>query len=295
METDTNSKHYRVPNEAQKEAWAKEQVILKQNLILRDEHSSWSLTLKPDETHHLESVQGLQYIGGVDLSFIVGNDEDAIASLVVLSYPKLKVVYERHAKVKLTLPYIAGYLAFREVQPLVELIEQLRRECPEFEPQVIMVDGCGILHPRGFGLASHLGVLSNIPTIGCSKNYLVIDGDGTLVGSSPQELKVTFKEYLATHPTAQGFMPLKGDITGRVYGAALAAATTKSVEGAQNPIFVSVGHRISLETAVALVRACSLYRVPEPIRQADMKSRTEIRNWVSERQRAETKDSGSRQ
>ncbi|KAG9323340.1 hypothetical protein KVV02_004548 [Mortierella alpina] len=267
----------------------REQVILKKNLVLQDEHASWSLTLRPDDSHQLQHVEGLKYIGGVDLSFIVGNNEDAIATLVILSYPDFKVVYEDHAKVKLTLPYIAGYLAFREVQPLLDLINTMRRERIDVEPQVIMVDGCGVLHPRGFGLASHLGVLSNIPTIGCSKNYLVIDGEGALLGSSPPVLKAAFKEYVASHPEAQGFMPLQGDVTGRVYGGALAASTTRSAEGTQNPIFVSIGHRISLETAVALVRACSLYRVPEPIRQADLKSRTEIRKWVAEQTRSMSK------
>lgn len=72
----------------------REQVILKQNLILQDEHPSWSVTLKPDDAHHLQHVEGLKYIGGVDLSFIVGNNEDAIATLVILSYPDFKVGYE---------------------------------------------------------------------------------------------------------------------------------------------------------------------------------------------------------
>jgi deoxyinosine 3'endonuclease (endonuclease V) len=190
-------------------------------------------------------------------------------------------VYENHAKVKLTLPYIAGYLAFREVEPLMGLITTLRANRPELEPQVILVDGCGILHPRGFGLASHLGLLSNIPTVGCSKNYLVIDGDGPILGAQPTELKYIFKDHVAEHPEAHGLMELKGTVTGKVYGAALSAATSKSGDGAQNPIFVSIGHRVSLETAVALVRSCSRYRIPEPIRQADLKSRTEIKKWCN--------------
>ncbi|KAI7828777.1 endonuclease V-domain-containing protein [Gamsiella multidivaricata] len=261
----------------------RQQSILKNNLILQDDHPDWSITFKPgDDTYHLEGVQGLRYIGGVDLSFIIENNEDAIASLIVLSYPELKVVYEDHAKVKLTLPYIAGYLAFREVEPLLGLIESLRTNRPELMPQVIMVDGCGALHPRGFGLASHLGLVSNIPTIGCSKNYLVIHGDGPLLGAQPTELKYIFRNFVADNKDAHGLMPLKGEVSGKVYGAALSAATTKSADGAQNPIFVSIGHRVSLETAVALVRACSLYRIPEPIRQADLKSRTQIKKWCLE-------------
>ncbi|KAG0237593.1 endonuclease V-domain-containing protein [Mortierella sp. GBAus27b] len=275
----TTDETFSIPTELQKQEWAKQQSILKTNLVLQDDHPDWSLQLKADNTCRLEAASGLKHIGGVDLSFIIGNNEDAIASLIVLSYPSLKVVYENHAKVKLTLPYIAGYLAFREVEPLMGLITTLRDNRPELEPQVILVDGCGILHPRGFGLASHLGRLSNIPTVGCSKNYLVIDGDGPILGAQPTELKYIFKDHVAEHPEAHGLMELKGTVTGKVYGAALSAATSKSGDGAQNPIFVSIGHRVSLETAVALVRSCSRYRIPEPIRQADLKSRTEIKKW----------------
>ncbi|KAF8945804.1 hypothetical protein BGZ47_001941 [Haplosporangium gracile] len=283
--TSTSSIAYSVPSKDQKQEWAKQQSILKSNLIVVDDHPDWSLALKDDNTHRLESVEGLRYIGGVDLSFIVGNNEDAIASLIVLSYPNFKVVYENHAKVKLTLPYIAGYLAFREVEPLLDLISTLRSARPELEPQVILVDGCGILHPRGFGLASHLGLLSNIPTVGCSKNYLVIDNDGPLLGSHPTKLKKDFKKFVTAHPETHGLMPLKGTVTGKTYGAALAAETGKAAEGAQNPIFVSIGHKVSLETAVALVRACSRFRVPEPIRQADLKSRNEIRKWCKQQEK----------
>ncbi|KAF8926840.1 endonuclease V-domain-containing protein [Dissophora ornata] len=286
IEEETEGKEYSIPTQVQKEEWAKEQLLLKTNLVLEDNHPDWSVTLKSgDDTYHLESAEGLKYIGGVDLSFIVGNKEDAIASLIILSYPDLQVVYENHSKVKLTLPYIAGYLAFREVEPLLDLIDILRISRPELEPQVILVDGCGILHPRGFGLASHLGLLSDIPTVGCSKNFLVIDGDGPLLGSNPTALKRTFRDYVANNKDAHGMMRLKGDVTGKVYGAALSAATTKSEDGAQNPIFVSIGHKVSLETAVALVRACSRHRVPEPIRQADLKSRAEIKNWCAEQEK----------
>ncbi|KAF9133092.1 hypothetical protein BGW39_010626 [Mortierella sp. 14UC] len=286
-DTSDNSSTYSVPSKDQKQEWAKQQTVLKPNLVLTDNHPDWSLTLKNDNTYRLESSKGLRYVGGVDLSFIVGNNEDAIASLIVLSYPDFKVVYENHAKVKLTLPYIAGYLAFREVQPLLDLISTLRSTRPELEPQVILVDGCGILHPRGFGLASHLGLLSNIPTIGCSKNYLVIHGDGPVLESHPTKLKKDFKKFVAAHPETYGLMPLIGTVTGKTYGAALAAATGKAAEGAQNPIFVSVGHKVTLETAVALVRACSRFRVPEPIRQADLKSRNEIKKWCDQQEREE--------
>ncbi|KAF9161834.1 hypothetical protein DFQ26_004116 [Actinomortierella ambigua] len=253
---------------------------MKSQLVLQDDHPEWGVQSTQDIglKASQKAIQGLQYVGGVDLSFIVGNNEDAIASLIVLSFPDFKVVYEDHVKVKLTLPYIAGFLAFREVDPLLSLIQSLQAKRPELVPQVILVDGCGILHPRGFGLASHLGLVSGIPTVGCSKNYLVIGGDGPLLATKPTDLKTMFHNHIEDEST-KGVMYLQGQVTGKVYGAALAAQTKSG--GHKNAIFVSIGHRVSLETSLALVRACSLYRVPEPIRQADLKSRSEIRKWVA--------------
>ncbi len=77
---------------------------------------------------------------------------------------------------RLDAPYIPGFLAFREVPHLLHLIDRLRNTKPEFLPQVILVDGNGIFHQNGFGLASHLGVLANIPTIGCGKTVFFVDG-----------------------------------------------------------------------------------------------------------------------
>lgn len=99
----------------------------------------------------------LKFIGGVDISFVKDSNEDACAGLVVLLYPTMEVIYEKCNMIKLTLPYIPGYLAFRECSFLLDLLEELYNTQPEIFPQVIMVDGNGILHPRGLGLASHLG------------------------------------------------------------------------------------------------------------------------------------------
>ena len=145
-------------------AWRAEQRELRERLVADDLHA-WNL-----------ADRAPRYIGGVDLSFIKGNNVDACACLVVLEFPSLKVVYKDFAMVKLELPYIAGFLAFREVPFLVRLVEKLRKEHPYLLPDVIMVDGNGILHHRGFGLASHLGVLIDIPTIGIGKKFLCVDG-----------------------------------------------------------------------------------------------------------------------
>eukprot|EP00045_Choanoeca_perplexa_P007088 m.62312 g.62312 ORF g.62312 m.62312 type:complete len:178 (-) comp13929_c0_seq2:307-840(-) len=141
-----------VPSPELKERWVLEQDALKAQMVLEDQLS-------------VASVDEIRLVGGVDISFIKGDDVNACASLVVVELPTLTVVYESHVMVKLTAPYISGFLAFREVPHLVALVKQLEHDAPAFKPQVILVDGNGELHHRGFGLACHLGVLVDIPTV----------------------------------------------------------------------------------------------------------------------------------
>jgi len=206
----------------------------------------------------INMAEPLRYIGGVDLSFSKRNNVDAVASLVVLSYPKLEVVYELYDAIKLTEPYIAGYLAFREVPHLVKLVNDLKANDPDKLPQVIMVDGNGILHYRGFGLACHLGVLTGIPTIGVAKKLLCVDG---LTEPAVYEQCSAKLRRAGTH------IELKGR-SGTIYGAAV-----KGSDESNDPIFVSAGHKISLETSLELVKKCCIHRIPEPTRQADLRSR----------------------
>jgi deoxyinosine 3'endonuclease (endonuclease V) len=208
----------------------------------------------------------------VDLSFMGDNPADdtpietykqrACASLVVLSFPSLDVVHERFEMVVLNEPYIPGFLAFREVPPLVKLIEELRTESPHMMPQVLFVDGNGILHPRQFGLACHMGVATGIPTLGAAKKMFQVDG------LDKAEIKARAAAELLH---AGDFFPLTGS-GGTVWGAALRATD------AINPTFVSPGHRIDLADCIELVRRCSRHRVAEPIRQADLRSRAVIRD-----------------
>jgi endonuclease V len=146
--------------------WMLEQLELKKKLITKDD---FDFVLDSKD-------KPLTLIGGVDISFGKDDPDDAVASLVVLSYPELKVEFELYKKVRMQLPYITGFLAFREVDFLVDLVDTVRKDHPKFVPQLIMVDGSGIHHPRGFGLASHLGVLTGIPTIGIAKKLLAMDG-----------------------------------------------------------------------------------------------------------------------
>ncbi|KJE98069.1 endonuclease V family protein, variant 2 [Capsaspora owczarzaki ATCC 30864] len=205
----------------------------------------------------------LRLVGGVDISFVKGDPKAACASLVVLSFPEMKVVYENFEMVELTLPYIPGFLAFREVNFLVALLDRLRAQQPELLPQLIFVDGNGVLHQRGFGLASHLGVLVDIPTIGIGKTIFHVDG----IDMNHVKTMVVPK---LSHSGATA--KLVG-ISGREWGAAL-----RSTEDSTNPVFISVGHRISLDHAIRITKTSCLHRIPEPVRQADLRSRQYLRD-----------------
>uniref|UniRef100_A0A5F9DR27 Endonuclease V n=1 Tax=Oryctolagus cuniculus TaxID=9986 RepID=A0A5F9DR27_RABIT len=119
---------------------------------------------------------GLRRVGGADVSFVKGDSASACASLVVLSFPELQVVYEESRMVRLTAPYVSGFLAFREAPFLVDAVQRLREKQPDLMPQVLLVDGNGVLHHQGFGVACHLGVLTDLPCIGVAKKLLQVDG-----------------------------------------------------------------------------------------------------------------------
>ncbi|NXD84183.1 ENDOV Endonuclease, partial [Halcyon senegalensis] len=199
------------------------------------------------------SFAGLERVGGVDLSYIKGDDTNACASLVVLSYPALEVLYEDCRMVAVGTPYVAGFLAFREVPFLVEAVQRLRQEKPKLEPQVLLVDGNGLLHPRGFGVACHLGVLTDLPCIGVAKNLLHVDG---LVRDE------LHREQVRSLQHGGDSFPLMG-----TSGGVLGMVSCRDYNNSSKPLYVSVGHRVCLETAVRLVKSCCKYRIPEPIRQ----------------------------
>jgi len=218
----------------------------------------------------------LRYVGGVDISFGKDDATDAISSLVVLQYPDLQVVYKSFKRVTMTLPYIAGFLAFREVEHLLVLIDELRNDPvnSKFFPQVILVDGNGVLHQRGFGLASHMGVLANVPAIGVAKKLLFVDGI----------TKETVAELTAKELKKAGDVALLRGNSGKVHGAII-----KSTDDAKHPVFVSQGHKISAETTAAIVRDMCEFRIPEPTRQADLLSREQVRIQIDKSQQQEQK------
>jgi len=180
----------------------------------------------------------IKYVAGLDVSYVKGSNI-MWAGVVVLDFPSLNKAEERWSQKKASFPYIPGLLSFREIPALIDALRKM-----EIEPDLIFCDGQGIAHPRGLGLASHLGIILNKPTIGCAKSPLV--GTYNQVG----EHKGTY-DYLIYH--------------NRVIGAVV--RTRSKVK----PIFISPGYGIMLHDCIQFVlETCSTYRIPEPTRQAHL-------------------------
>jgi deoxyinosine 3'endonuclease (endonuclease V) len=197
----------------------------------------------------------IKYIGGLDISFSK-TDDQACAFLSILDLDENKIIYEHYNLCKMPIEYVSGCLGLREVPEYVKLVNGVKK-LPHL-PQLLMVDGFGILHPRGFGSASHVGYDLEIPTIGVAKTLMCIDG------LSEHAIKKKFKLECKTKGS---FIKLIGN-SGKCYGVAL-----KTSEFAENPIYVSVGYGISLETSINFVNKTSIYKIPEPIRNSDIKSK----------------------
>ncbi|PVH47403.1 hypothetical protein PAHAL_4G053800 [Panicum hallii] len=240
----------------QKQEWIKTQDMLKSKLILEDDFV-WSLPSVGSSSG--EDARGkLKYIGGTDISFLKEDPSTACAAVVVLDADTLEVVHEEFDVVRLQVPYIPGFLAFREAPILRGLLDKVKINARHFYPQLLMVDGNGLLHPRGFGLACHLGVLADLPTIGVGKNLHHVDG----LNQSDVRRRLLLEE-----DCNNGLILLTGE-SGTTWGAAML-----SCSGSSKPVYISIGHRISLDSATAVVKMCCKYRVPEPTRQADIRSK----------------------
>jgi deoxyribonuclease V len=177
-------------------------------------------------------------IAGIDIS---APDAQGVArgAVVVLRYPELGIVEVKEAHSRIRFPYVPGLLSFRE-SPLI--LAACGKLCNV--PDLILIDGQGIAHPRRFGLASHVGLLLDLPTIGCAKSILC--GQHQSVGQEAG---------------SQAELLDKGELIG-------AAVRTKS---GVKPVYVSVGHKIDLESALEWVmKCCRGYRLPEPTRLAHL-------------------------
>jgi deoxyribonuclease V len=188
---------------------------------------------------HDEIADDIRLIGGADVAYRESEDR-MVGAIVVLDSQTLQVVASACCEMEITFPYVPGLFSFREVPALVQAFGQL-----EVKPQVIVCDGHGIAHPKKIGMATHLGIELDIPTIGCAKSRLV--------GSwNKDELKL---ERGSSVPLAW-----ENEIVGNVL------RTQTGIK----PVFVSIGHKVSLQTATSMVlHLASKYRLPETTRQSD--------------------------
>jgi len=182
-------------------------------------------------------LKNIRFVAGADVS--VSADRKMMkAAVSLLSYPSLEPVEQATVKGRPTFPYVPGLLSFREGPLLLDCFKRLKQS-----PDVIIFDGQGIAHPRRFGIAAHIGVWLDIPSIGCAKSPL-------------------YGAYETPGNEKGNFSYIK-EKDGRIIGACL-----RSRIGVK-PIFVSVGHKLSLECGLDIVLKCTpCYRLPEPIRAA---------------------------
>ena len=195
-----------------------------------------------------EAPADVPLVAGVDQAFL---DDRAISAVVVLQAGE--VVERTHAVTELSIPYIPGLLAFREGGPIVAALETL--DC---EPDLLCFDGSGRIHYRQAGLATHLGVVFDTPSVGIAKNLLC----------------GTHRESVDDRPTGWRTPIAADDVVdcadGTIIGYAYQSRQYESANRHINPLYVSPGHRVAAETTVDLVATlCDGYKLPEPTRLAD--------------------------
>jgi deoxyribonuclease V len=179
----------------------------------------------------------IDYVAGVDVGF---EDNYAItkAAVAVFELTELQLVETATARIPTCFPYVPGFLSFREIPAILEALKNLK-----MTPNLIFCDGQGIAHPRRFGIACHLGVILNLPTIGVAKSLLV-------------------GKHEEVPPEKGNWKPLKDE--GEIIGAALRSRTNVK------SLYISIGHRLNLPTAIDYVLRCTTkYRLPETTRWAD--------------------------
>jgi deoxyribonuclease V len=182
-------------------------------------------------------VEPVKTVAGIDLGYDAKNDTSR-AVAVVLKFPELELIETAEALLPIQFPYVPGLLSFRETPVAIKALEKLN-----LTPDLILCDGQGIAHPRRFGIACHIGLITNIPSVGVAKSLLV-------------------GKYETLGLTRGNIAPL----IHRNEEIGLALRTKDKIQ----PVYVSVGHKISLETAASYVLQCApKYRLPETTRLAD--------------------------
>ncbi|MDZ7747012.1 MAG: endonuclease V [Halobacteriales archaeon] len=187
-------------------------------------------------------------VAGVDQAFLLDAEPERVISAIVVSRGD-EVVERTHAVTELSIPYIPGLLAFREGEPILAALDTL-----DSEPDLFLFDGSGRIHYREAGLATHIGVITDTPSVGVAKSLLC---------GEPCRSVDALSEGARVPIEGDNQMP-----TDEVVGYAYQSRQFDS--GRINPLYVSPGHRVSAETAVEFVAACGgQYKLPEPTRRAD--------------------------
>ena len=198
-------------------------------------------------------INSIKFIAGVDLAYWQKNDEEyAVCCIVVVDFKSHKIIEKKHYSGKIAVPYMPGFLAFRELPLVQKTVEFL-----ENEPDIYMFDGNGYLHPRNMGIATHASFYLNKPTIGVAKTYFRVD-------------KKT--DYIEPEKKAGSFTDII--INEQVYGRVL--RTHSDVK----PVFVSVGNNISLDTATKITMSMveKESHIPIPTRYDDLETHIEREN-----------------
>jgi deoxyribonuclease V len=184
-----------------------------------------------------EFEEPIKTVAGIDLGYDAKNDTSR-AAVVVLKFPELELIESAEALLPIQFPYVPGLLSFRETPVAIKALEKLK-----VAPDLILCDGQGLAHPRRFGIACHIGLIADVPTIGVAKSILV----GKFENLGEQ----------------------RGSVAPLIHKNQQIGAALRTKDKTQ-PVYVSVGHRISLETAVRYVLQCApKYRLPETTRLAD--------------------------
>ena len=188
------------------------------------------------------SPEDMDTVAGVDTGY---RNDTAYAAVVVMNLTDMKILEEPVAAKPVQFPYVPGLLSFREGPVILEALAKLKTP-----PDLLMIDGQGIAHPRRCGIASHIGVLLDIPSIGCAKTRLVGDYEAPQRSGGSTSYLTDAKETIG--------------------------AVVRTRTGVK-PVFVSIGHLMDLNDSIRVVlKSCRGYRLPEPIRRADHLSRKQI-------------------
>jgi len=187
-------------------------------------------------------------IAGCDVAYDLSSGK-AFAAVCVFSWPELSKIDEVAAITDITFPYVPGLLAFREGPPLLSAFELLAKK-----PTLVLFNGQGIAHPRRMGLATHLGIIMDMPSIGCARENL-------------------HGQYSLAENHKGAYSEITDD--SEIIGACL--RTQKNIK----PVFVSQGYKTDLETAIRIILACTTrFKMPEPLRAAHMTAGEERKKWT---------------